>query len=447
MPRHGWRGLKEESKVKRSFVKIVVVASIALGAAARAQGVREAQSAPGRSAAALVARLKGEAEKMKTAKLSQLFSALAEPRIRAELRLSAEQIGLSRQLDELTRDIIKAWLIRSLDTDQPPPPAALSERLSQPGDRLRARLIAHAEAIALHGILTPEQARLWCTATGRKPEPLLRGRDGADGPLPMASDERRPAAELADQLRCKTTTRNRAGVVSNVLLGEPGMRAAFPNGIGHLDPIRQRLAIRDMPKVDLGKEQAELAESLDQVTLAIWRFWLTRDLDKVPLPPQPVLAQRLWEGGERIRESLFAHAEAIALEGIVTPDQAERALRAVWELRGMRSLLDPVLASRLRLSRSQREEVLFLLNTKRSIWEETRNMSMPLVSLRVTRPELGEQIEQLGREARNRQEEVDGRICDVLTPSQARMLERLLGADAQPPRRPATKRGRPNRPG
>jgi hypothetical protein len=97
-------------------------------------------------------------------------------------------------------------------------------------------------------------------------------------------------------------------LVAIALLGKPGMREEYPHGIGHLDPARQQLARRDMPKVDLAQEQIILVQRLDQLIVRIWNAWLIRDLDKAPLPPQPVLAQRLWEGGERVRDSLFSRA-------------------------------------------------------------------------------------------------------------------------------------------
>ena len=102
-----------------------------------------------------------------------------------------------------------------------------------------------------------------------------------------------------------------------------------------------------MPKVDLSNKQAELAERLDALTLAVWRSWVTRVLEQVPLPPPHVLAQRLWEGGDRLRDSLFGHAEALMLEGVAGPEQADQALAESWRLVGLRALLDPTLASRL----------------------------------------------------------------------------------------------------
>jgi len=203
-----------------------------------------------------------------------------------------------------------------------------------------------------------------------------------------------------------------------------------------------------MPKVDLAKKQIDLVERLDKLTLAIWRAWLIRDLDKVPLPPQPVLAQRLWEGGERIRDSLFAHAEVLALEGIVTPDQADGALTAVWEQNGMRALLDPTLAARLRLTPSQREAVFFLLESKKGILKDLSEAQWPLRRLVWDHPELRGQIEQLDREAEDREQEVDRLILsDILTAPQARILMRILGTTKQPAPHPATKTKRRSRQG
>jgi hypothetical protein len=226
------------------------------------------------------------------------------------------------------------------------------------------------------------------------------------------------------------------------------MREAYPHGIGHLDPARQQLARRDMPKVNLPQEQITLVQRLDQLMVRIWNAWLIRDLDKTPLPPQPVLAQRLWEGGERVRDSLFSRAEMIVLVGIVSPEQADQALTAVWEQCGISALLDPALAARLRLTRTQLEELLFLLDSKKGLSNDLSEAVKPFWHLSFTDPQAKRQVDQLTREAENQKEDVDVLILSqVLNASQARTLVRILGGKQPRATRPVSGAKKSNRPG
>ena len=73
-----------------------------LGFATQARGVPMDDSVPQQSPAALSARLRDEATKMGTAKLSPLFTILADPNQRRELRLSEQQLNFARQLEAVT---------------------------------------------------------------------------------------------------------------------------------------------------------------------------------------------------------------------------------------------------------------------------------------------------------------------------------------------------------
>jgi hypothetical protein len=408
----------------RLTIGIHALVGISLGMTVHAQDASVNKSASHRTPS-MAARLKAEAAKMDTAEISPLFKALVDPKNSRDLRLSPEQLDLVRRLEELTSDVIKAWLLRDLDARAPTAPAALSERLAEGGKRLRNRLVAQAEAIAFEGILNPKQARILRNATGQKATALLPGRNGP--PEMNAADEQRPSAELAEHLRYLPNIWPDSGPATIALLGKPGMREAYPHGISHVDPVRQAMARRDLPKVDLTEERIILVQRLDRLILAIWKSWLTRDLDKTPLPPQPVLARRLCDGCERLRESLFARAEIIALQGIVTPEQADRVLTAVWELYGTSALPDPTLAARLRLTRTQREEVLFLLESKKNINKNLNGATQPIWHLRMTNPEARARTDLLEQDADNRKQEVDDLILsEVLTSSQARILKRIL---------------------
>jgi hypothetical protein len=429
----------------RLIIRISMLIGFSVGTSVHSQEVGVNESASHRPPS-MVARLKAEAAKMETAEISPLFKALVDPKNSRDLCLSPEQLDLVRRLEELTRHVIKAWLLRDLDARAPTTPAALSERLAEGGKRLRNRLVAQAEAIVFEGILNPVQARILRNATGQKATALLPGREGP--PEMNPADEQRSSAELAEHLRCLPTGWPNSGPVTIALLGKPGMREAYPHGIDHLDPVHKELARRDMPKVDLTEEQIILVERLDKLILAIWKSWLIRDLDKTPLPPQPVLARRLCDGCERLRQSLFARAEIIALQGIVTPEQADRVLTAVWELCGMSALLDPTLAARLRLTRTQREEVLFLLESKKDINKNLDEAGQRFWHLVMSNPEARAQTDRLVQDADNRKQEVDDLILsEVLTSSQARALARILDSTKQPATRPAGKAKKSNRPG
>ena len=119
-------------------------------------------------------------------------------------------------------------------------------------------------------------------------------------------------------------------------------RAEYPQGIGHLDQIHQVLLRRDAPRVEFTREQVELCERLDKLTLAIWGNWMAGDLNGKALPPRARSAQRFWEAGHRLRDSLFAHAEAIAPMDIAAPEQSDQCLTSVWERLGVLRVARPM---------------------------------------------------------------------------------------------------------
>ena len=114
----------------------------------------------------------------------------------------------------------------------------------------------------------------------------------------------------------------------------------------------------------LTAEQLTAANQLDELARTVCRGWLLRRLADTPAndgePPTADLADRFLDRGKRLRASVVAHAEAIALEAVLAPEQAEAARRWFWRELGVKSLLDPELATRLRLSRQQRANVLEL---------------------------------------------------------------------------------------
>ncbi len=381
-----------------SLVRLAMIFGALLPATAIAQESRRPASRPPDSPATVTRKLRAEAAATDTGKNSRVFSALSEPRARSELKLSAPQIGMVTQLEKLTRDVIRAWLLRGLDATPPPPPDVLAERLSERGDRLRWRIVAHSEALVIQGILTPGQQQIFLKQTGRKPERLLPGRFG---PQTMwIPGEERTSDDLAQLLRQTASEYVRAGHLFLAIMVSSRIREFIDPETNKVPPHLLRFARPYMPVVNLSKEESDLVNRLNSTALDIFRSWMTRDLDKTPLPANTLLRQRVMDH-RRVEDSLFAHAEAILVEGILSPEHAEIALQSIWKEKGMRSLLDPALAARLRLSRSQREEVAFLLENKNAIYD--RQMEDQSVRpVLIDDPEsliISEQIARAAREA------------------------------------------------
>lgn len=341
------------------------------------------------------------------AELSKLFTALASPRVKAEVALSPEQADLIGRLDVLTRDIVRGSLILPADNPRPRPgPGTAGQGIS-----VRDRLIAHAEAIAVEGILTPRQSGRLKKASDTKASPLL---PPVAGPVVARSaDDESTTAELVLALRDQAASLHpHAGRAFSVLLGRQGRVLG----------------------IELTKEQADLIGRLDALTVTIFRRWLTRGLDSDPLPRRAVLAQRRWEGGERVRDRLFAHAAAIALQGIITKEQAERVLSVVWRQMGPWALLDPELASRLRLSKAQRQQVLLLLRDRTNALDEFLKMDREIGTVGHQEADRPSMVQQIHVEAGITMSRYDDLIWDVLTDAQKRALSRIT---ARKPAQPA----------
>jgi hypothetical protein len=215
-----------------SLVDLATAVGVLLGSMACVQEPSETKSAPPQKKAALLAKLKAKAAKEESAELSKLFSVLRDPKKTAALGLSKDQVELAGRLEQLARDIIKAWLLRELDSGPPPSTDAQLERLSEHRDRVRARVVIQAEAIVLDGILTTEQLRVCRKATGLKPGRPAPGRFGS--PQVPAPDENSTPEELAAAVQYYATGYRHAGEIFSALLGNPLLRDMFPDGIEHL---------------------------------------------------------------------------------------------------------------------------------------------------------------------------------------------------------------------
>ena len=376
---------------------------------------------PPQSVAELSAQLRTEATKLKAVTPSKLFADLGDAEIAKKLAVSGEQRNLAGRLGELTRDLIRAWLLRDLEAVPPPPATVLAERLSKRGERFRARLVAHVELIALEGILDPGQARSWRKAAGRRAQPLL-SRRMALVPRGNMPTEDMPSADLVAELRAAVPTESQSWLLINTLLG----------------------GLRPSPVV-LSSEQQTILRRLNELTVAIMRTWLTRGLDAKSLPSWSVLFDRVaWS--DRIMASVGAHTEVIALEGILTAQQADRVLGDMWKSAGLSALLDPQLASRLRLTKAQQEQVRNLLLGKAEIRMDHLDELTQAAPLLRTMPDGAEQLRQMKQAGKNRVDDQEAMVWDVLTSAQARELARILGKAKESGPQPAQKRKESIRP-
>ena len=194
--------------------------------------------------------------------------------------------------------------------------------------------------------------------------------------------------------------------------GDPGLER-----LGEfLDPVTNqvrpqlvRFARPFMPAVNVANEESRLANQLEPADSRIFCGLPSPRPGDRPLPPEVRLRQRLMDH-RRLQDSLFAHAEVIALEPILSPERAEVCLRSVWKERGMKALLDPALATRLRLSRSQRDEVAFLLTNKDVISDMQSEAQAARPVFPLSEPESLIVSERIAGDARDRLEQVDGLI-------------------------------------
>ena len=127
----------------------------------------------------------------------------------------------------------------------------------------------------------------------------------------------------------------------------------------------------------------------------------------------------------------------------MTAQQMDRLLAFAWRSKGLYALRDPLLASKLGLSKTQREELVGLCWRRQELADEvTSELAQQIRTVELAAGPNGViPWDQLKRNAEDRRHSMDGEIWAVLTSRQAKMLERML---SEPPssRRPAMKKKR-----
>ena len=122
-------------------------------------------------------KLRAEAARLNSSDTSGFFQALIKdsgPDNREGL--TTEMLELIRQTDLTARDALRFWLDRALAPGSQPRTPKEWERLYDEWQHLKARVVGHAEAIVLEGVLPPQEARRWRSRANRPVMSQLPGR-------------------------------------------------------------------------------------------------------------------------------------------------------------------------------------------------------------------------------------------------------------------------------
>jgi hypothetical protein len=371
-------------------------------------------------------RLEVEAEKIDKIEVSPLFTAITGPAVDPALRLHSDQINLVRKLESLSREIVRVWLLRDLDSNPLPTVGHLELRLTDEGVKLRESVFSHAETIVLECILDPEQSRGWVKASGTKTR--LRLPKQHETELPAAPDDSSSVAvRMINDMKFQAANLDRVGRVFQFILGTNEVDQIYPNGLERLNPAETQLAMSHMPRIALSTAQKALAERLDELARAILGDWLVRGLHEKPIPSQATLVQH-GKVCDQIAAILRVHAETIALEAIITPEQSERCLAIAWKELGPEALLDPSLASRLKLTRAQRERIKSRIANKEALVADMQEITHPYINVLSSNPGLAAKLSQV---AQKQMEAADLAILGILTPAQSRLLKQILSSGTE----------------
>lgn len=417
--------------IRAASMPMITVAILCLGPLAANSSAQQAgprRMTPGESLGALKARVAEEAGHIDRVEVSPLFGAIIAPPADAEFLPRDDQVQLCRDLEILARDVVRAWLLQAVDADSPLRVEEIEGRLGDRGRMLREVIFAQAEAIVLQGILTPDQVQLWHEKSKTQPSarPNL-SRNVKPGPPPPRSET---IETLSQRLRVTAASLGRGGRVFPYTLGSLGFDQTYPN-FDALDPAEQSELMkgRSSPIMTASPKQTALLRRLDDLTRRIIALWLTRGLDDRPPPSRVILAER-WRNFSPTAEDLYARADVFAAQGILSSEQVDRMMGDLWRQAGTVALLDPILASRLNLTRAQREQIGKMISTK------TREIRRLGAAIARAQPVTDDNPESIAiriaqdQEIETNKDQADGMIWDVLTPSQLKVMKRLVAPAA-----------------
>jgi hypothetical protein len=427
----------------------VIVVTLAEAARSATQETRAPSGAIVQPSSTLATKLKAEAARLETGPASDLFAALIEPGGAARLKLSASQVRLVGELDRLARDVQRAWLLRGLDGKRQISSTTLADRLNENGTALRAGLVRHAEAIVLEMALEPIQANRLLRQSHRRATGLLAGRYP---PIRVPTDEGPPHGK---------------GRFDEIIRGTIRWWAEHKYPMSILYEILRSPPERRM--LEISNEQAELIDRLDEIVRNVRGDWLARALEGAERPPRerwaepptPMMVDRLSEKGERLRTSVVAHAEAITLAGVLEPEQTARAKRHLWSQSGARSvddprmaasreilaILDPEVSSAIRVTPSQREDLISRLEDRAALVHQLHGelgaLEPELIAAcrgkdLMTEAEAAAAYEGLLKSAGDRLAGCEEAVWEVLSTGQIRAFRRLVRepGPSQPVKRP-----------
>ena len=209
------------------------------------------------------------------------------------------------------------------------------------------------------------------------------------------------------------------------------MTPTFRRGTKSSTPIKKQQLLKDGgnsgPRLDLEDLQISLARRLDTLTRTLHSTWLVRGLDERPTLSRDSLVERC-QIQPLVADALEAHVDAIALEAILLPEQADRSLAMIWIGLGPLSLLDPALSSRLKLTPEQRDGVKLAFARKEKFVADRDDATRDILLAITDSPENLALCQLLNQEAHGQNSALDAEAWGVLTKSQMKTLTRILAA-------------------
>jgi hypothetical protein len=323
-------------------------------------------------------------------------------------------------------------LLRGLDSEPRPSTKELAARLGDSGKRDREAIIAHAESMALEGVLRSDQARVLRQRAGRKATSMLPGRHRFT---------RNPSSEVIHSVGdLKAAVKE----VQSLYTGPGGVSSDFLQAaviqIAEGDtPTKEQLQLGK--NLRLSQDQLELVARLNRLSCEVVVYRLSQEFARSDRQLSDDGAADWFDAKIRLVDSFVAHAESLLLQAILSPAQTEALLAYHWRALGPVALTDPELASRLGLASTQRAMLVEQMNERRIIYDETVVHLSGLMESRGEKDQFGRDIGLLAADERARtKSEADWLVWSVLTPAQLRKLDQIVGTSDRKPAAPGRKR-------